>query len=270
MVFDYVNYRSYLDDTIAHLRVEGKYSNRSFAEAAGFKGHTYINLILQGKRNLSLVASRKVSAALGLSKNEREFFSRLVEFNQTKDLKRKNELYEELSRMIRSSKIQSRTWNEYELFENWYNVVVYEYLGDEWFEPNVEHIAKQLGITVTKVYQCLTHLMSLGLLDQQGDSFRKLDKSISTADDINSHLVKSFHVEMSQYAARKISQLPLEKREVNALTLALSKEKFERFKKRIREVTDEFATEFAEETAGETVYQFNIQLFPMLEKEKEH
>jgi hypothetical protein len=48
-IFSYGNYRSFLHDFICYLRNRGSYSNRAFARKAGFKSHTFVNLILPSR-----------------------------------------------------------------------------------------------------------------------------------------------------------------------------------------------------------------------------
>lgn len=68
---DYQDYRTYLRDVVDHLRAtDPAFSYRQFSRVAGFKSHTLLPMIIDGKRNLSPFTGRLIARALDLDEKD--------------------------------------------------------------------------------------------------------------------------------------------------------------------------------------------------------
>src|SRR5277367_2598506 len=85
-VLSHPSYRDYLRTTLAERsgRRRGSYSVRAFARQLGF-AQGFLADVLKGNKNLSAEGAMRAATALGLSPDERENFSLLVQLETAKD-----------------------------------------------------------------------------------------------------------------------------------------------------------------------------------------
>jgi len=99
-VVDYLDYRLYLSEWYAHrssLNSVPPYRLNTFSKSAGFRSPKHLELVFEGKRNLSTKNIEKFSRTLELDDEEEDYFSILVLFNQAETLKTRNQYAELLT-----------------------------------------------------------------------------------------------------------------------------------------------------------------------------
>lgn len=263
-VFSYGNYRSFLDDFIRYLRDQGSYSNRAFAEKAGFKSHTYVNLILKGTRDLTEASRSKVAKELGLSADEGHFFKLLVDFNQTTAPEDKDEKFKTLRQWVRRKLVNVTMIDQFELFSNWTMIAILESITVEWKALHMPALQKELSLSGAEIKQGLATLERLKLVEQNAGKYRKTENHLTTGHDFQSLLVRNFHKEMTELALQKLSAVEKSEREFNALTFSLTDQQFQDLRLKIREFAEDVQKTFLPEEGPKAVYHLNLQLFPIL------
>ena len=82
-IFIYLEYRKYLEDFYnLTKKLNPKFSFRVFSDAAGVKAPNFLQLLIQGKRNLKQATIPRVAQALELNGEESEYFRLLVRFDR--------------------------------------------------------------------------------------------------------------------------------------------------------------------------------------------
>lgn len=264
-VYQFGNYRSFLQALIVFERERGNFSFRKFAEKAGFKGQSFLKLVIDGKRNLSKEGARKIAEAFELNSREQKFFILLVEFNQTTNLDEQNELYQKLKEFVRAELVAPKKIDQYELYSNWYTVPLLETLSTEWSQPNLQFLASSLGLRDYQIKNAFGVLVRLGLAEESNKGYRRLESTLETPDSVRSLFVRNFHREMTLLAAEKISELPPELRELDAVTIPLSEENFEDLRRRLRSLRSDLLRLYANDQSAKKVYHVNLQCFPVLQ-----
>ena len=84
-----------------------------------------VNLI-ENKRNLTESSILKISQAIGLSREEADYFESLVFFNQAKTINEKTHYYSKLIEIRRPLDVQVIEADRYEYYSKWYHSVVRE------------------------------------------------------------------------------------------------------------------------------------------------
>src|SRR6266849_8152367 len=98
-LFTYIDYRSFLKDEFAFIKSKSRrLSYRIFAKQAGFTSPNFLQMIIQGKRNLNSTHTIGAAKAFNLNKQETEFFQNLVGYNQARSLDEKNLFYQKILR----------------------------------------------------------------------------------------------------------------------------------------------------------------------------
>lgn len=265
-LFHYTDYRHFLRDYYEVCKKERgtQFSYRSFSRAAGFRSPNFLQLVIQGKRNLGVKGIEAIIRVLGLTKNQAAFFRVLVQFNQAKNSQEQKLYFEELRRFKSFREIRSLESDQYEYLSHWYHAAIRELCLLPNFKANPNWIAEQLrpNITSQMAEHSLNLLQRLGLLKEntQG-SLTPADRAITTAREVQSLGVKNFHGEMLQKAKDSLEQTPAQFRDISSVTVALSQENFERAKRRIQELRRELNILFSEDQSPEVVYQLNFQIF---------
>ena len=96
-IFEYDNYRAYLRDLYKFYKeTKPQFSYRYFSQKAGFRSPNFLQLVIEGKRNLSPESVEKFTHALKLGKKEAEFFRVLVYLNQARTVSEKKIYAEQL------------------------------------------------------------------------------------------------------------------------------------------------------------------------------
>jgi uncharacterized protein (TIGR02147 family) len=271
-IFSYLDFRLFLRDEYELRKKQQRgFSYRWFAKKAGLSSPNFLQLIIQGKRNLSSETAQRFAEALSLDSTEARFFGDLVGFNQASSVSEKNAHYERLSGYRKHRAVRAVERNEFEYYSRWYVPVIREMVTCEGFREEPEWIAARLipVITATQAGQAIELLLQLGFLvrDDCG-KLRQADPLLSTGPEVRSLAVGNFHRQMMERAAAAIELVEREWRDISALTVALGPETFKLFKQKIVALRKELLEISANEQRPSRVIQMNFQLFPMASTEE--
>jgi uncharacterized protein (TIGR02147 family) len=272
-IFKYLDYRRLLQDLYTEKKrtVRG-FSYRSFCRRAGIVNPSFLKLVMEGKRNLTPSSIRKFSKGFGLKKQESDFFEQMVLFNQSSTHEEKNHYYKKLASSKRYIEVKHIERDQYEYFSKWYYATIRECICLPGFKNDPERIANSLNpkISPREAAEAIELLLKLELvgLKEDGTLFQK-DRNIVTPSEAASLAVCNFQREMMKKAMEATERMRAHHREISTLTIAISKDKFEHAKKRIKEFRRELHAMLSECESPDAVYQLNFQLFPLSEVESE-
>lgn len=263
-IFDYGNFRSFLSAMISYKRAQGEYSHREFAKKAGFGSHSFMTLVIQGRRNVSVEAAKKIAGALDLDPEEEDFFVSMVRLNETEDQVERDFVFSKMQKSVKSQLVKKEIFDQFEFYEDWANVAVYEALPVEWTKVDAAAFERTLDLTSGQLSRIINLLLRLNLIEEADGLYRRRNWAIRTPDATQSALVRRFHHSMGGKALDALEEVDPNDRDFGAVTLTLSRENFEKVRDRLRSFRDELNTLFSEERNPEGLYQLNIQLFPLL------
>lgn len=266
-VFDYKDYRKFLNDWYVNRKQKNKaFSYRSFAKKAGFKTSNFLMLVIQAKRNLTQNSLTKMIKGLDLNKQEQEFFSNLVFYNQAKTNDDKNRYYQNL--------IQSRKFNElkpiekqsYEYYSKWYHPVIRELVCSQEFDGTMEWISSRLypKVTPTQCTKSIELLETLGFVIRTNEGrYKQASSIISTGANLTSVVVHNYHKTLLELSREMMDRLTIHEKDVSALTLGVKRERLKEIADKIRNFRKEILSLVSDDTEPEEVVQLQIQFFPV-------
>lgn len=274
-IFDYLNYHEFLRDFYTlEKAADPLFSYRVFAVAVHIDASLLVK-ILQGKRHLSAEGIEQFISFFRFKSAKSEYFRELVAYAKARrdlDLKRH---FEKLQKMRPAAKRQIDE-ARYRYFQMWYFPMIRSAI--DVFEYYSHEQAETLGslchpkLSATQVIEALTHLEKLGLI-QKDFSGRLIptDVHLSTGERWQSAAVQDYQKQMVDHAKNAIDSIPREKRDISTLTLALDSSQIERIKAVLAEARTSIVKQVGAMPSKEcdAVYQLNIQLFPVMQKEKE-
>lgn len=265
-VYEYIDYRAFLREHFeASKKANPHYSFRFFARRAGFSSSNFLQLVMQGKRNLGPAAVDQFAKALKLDGREAAFFADLVALDQADTLAQKNRAFERVSSNRRFRVARRLEGPLVEYLTHWFYPVVRELAARADFREDPKWIASQIlpRITAEQARAALATLEQLGLLVRDGGRLVRGDPSLTTGHEVRSLLIRAYHRQMIERAGHSIDLVPPEERDVSALTVCVRATSVADLKDRIHRFREEMLERCDSEAQAERVYQLCIQLFPL-------
>ncbi len=272
-LFTYIDYRSFLKDEFAFIKSKSRrLSYRIFAKQAGFTSPNFLQMIIQGKRNLNSTHTIGAAKAFNLNKQETEFFQNLVGYNQARSLDEKNLFYQKILRTKRYGAIKAIEKNQYEYFSHWYIPAVRELLTHKNFNLDNAWIAERIfpRITGAQVENAKNLLQSLKLIhwDPALKRWQLRDMVISTESETLNLAVHNYHQDAIQLAKDSVKAFSPEERDIRSVTLGLSAAAFLELKSRMEAFWKELLEFAGTQREADAVHQVNLQLFPLTKESK--
>jgi uncharacterized protein (TIGR02147 family) len=263
--FEYTNYRELIKNLIEKRKVEGKpFSYRWYSQKAGYSSPNFLQLILEGKRNLTNDGVERFCTVFGLNKKEKTFFRILVQFNQAKTSEEKDALAKDLINFLGRSDQYLLKMEQYNYYAKWYHIPLRELIASNGESLSIDDIGSRMqpNVTRSQVEDAISSLLNLGLIRKEGEKYYVTDSLITTGDEIAATAVGQYHLNMLRLAGESISRFAREEREISCVTLSLTLEKAAEAKKMIQDFRKKLWALETDQTNRE-VYQINFQLFPM-------
>lgn len=266
-VYEYIDYRLFLRDHFeASKKQKPQYSYRYFARKAGVASANFLQLVMQGKRNLGPASVESFARALKLDAREASFFADLVALGQAETLAERNRAFERVAANRRFRAARRLDGPFFEYLTHWYYPVVRELAARADFSEEPRWIAAQIlpRITPDQARGALATLEQLGLLvrDAQGALVRG-DPSLTTGHEVRSVVIPAYHRQMIERAGHAVDNVPPEERDISALTVCVRAASLADLKDRVHRFREEMMERCDTETEPERVYQLCIQLFPL-------
>ena len=267
-VYDFLDHRAYLAAYYqAAKRTRPSFSFRLFSKLAGLRSPNFLKLVIDGERNLGADSVGRFAQALALEPADAEFFADLVAFGQAQTLAEKNRAFERIGASRRFRAARRIDGELFAYLSHWYNPAIRELAAREDFQEEPRWIAAQLRpkISPTEAAEAMKLLLSLGLLVREPKSGRVVrgEPTLTTEHEVRSLGAAAFHRQMLERAAQSIETVPRELRDLAALTVCVSSETAAIVKQRIHQFREALTELCDADTQGSTVYQLNVQWFPL-------
>lgn len=262
-----MDYRLFLKDMFRFRKKKNKhFSHRFFAAKAGFSSSNYLNLVMQGKRNLTNASVPKVAKGFGLKTKEREFFENLVFMNQSKTLDEKKYYYKKIVSIRGYTDAKKLEKASYDYYSNWYNIAIREMITFGGKKYTAAQIAAKLDpkVSAYQVKRSLKLLMELGMIKRDAEGkWERQDSAVTTGPEVQSLMVANFHKKMLQLAAESIDRHNAEARDITTITMSVNNNTMTEIKERIAAFRREIVEMANNDTNANQVIQLNMQAFPL-------
>ena len=264
-IFEYTDYRLFLKDMYAHLKItQPSFSYRYFSLKGGFRSPNFYKLIADGVRNLSRESIPKFAKVLKLNSKEAEFFTSLVQLNQSTSIEEEQEHAHNILKFRSFQNIHPLSREQYEYLAKWFIIPVRELLALEHPAHDTKTLAEAFVPSVfpKQIEDAIELLSRLKLITRKQGRWRQNQTLLSTGDAVFGTAVRTFHHEMLSRAQEAIHGDPT-KFDVSSVTIAISQKNYAKLKNRIQKFRKELLAIAEAETTPDVVYQLNLQLFPL-------
>lgn len=267
-ITQYWDYRQFLTDFYKYKKhSKREYSYKMFCLKAEISSPSHFKMILDGSRNLTANALPKYLKGISFETgSEEEFFIKLVNYNQERDVEKKSEFFEELLSLKSKKGLCPLEFYQFDFLANWYNVAIYVMMDLQDFKSDVDWISKRLKKKISKehILSSLNTLTKLGLIkkDDSGN-FIQSNGALSTPDELRTLAIRHYHRDMLNLAMNSLDEDDLKLREFNGATLPITKGNLPLMKDKIRQFRKEMNELASNFDSKDEIYQLNIQFFPL-------
>lgn len=270
-IYNYLDYRKFLKDLYdkgkrEHCYFSYRYMGNKVCMDAG-----YLVKVLQSKWHIAEKSIPDFVDFCKLDEKEAEYFEILVQFGKAKtegDAKR----YFEILLNFRDIKLDTLTSLEYEFCLKWYYSAVRALLGYYPFDGDYALLGQQVSppITEKQARESIELLERLKLIekDETGD-YQVTKNLLTTGEEWNSIAINEYQKEMIKLAGSSISRIPKKRRDISTLTMAIPESILCEIKERTKEYRNSIIKMINDCEEVDSIYQLNIQLFPLTADEEE-
>ena len=264
-IFQYSSFRAYIRDLFDMEKASANnVTMAQYAKKFGLSGSA-LNLILFGKRNLTISNLNQVARALRLSKSEREYFEALVLSEQADHSETKSYYSDKLKAQKKDSKHSLMRVTDRQLLSSWYIPALLIYLIDfekiqNFDDINYEKIAKKFSISKEEIKRLLLLFQKIGLLavDPKAGVHIVFDR-------VSSQVHQKEFVRVAQLEASNRLNKEFENPEAffRATVFSISKTEILRFRKDILELIDKYVSDDNSNNDERVLIQGVLSFFPL-------
>ena len=212
-----------------------------------------------------------IADLLKLGEREREYFALLVKYNHCTAISEREILFKQLNGFQKEKTLPLKP-EQYQLFTQWYYIAIRELLRIMPFSDDFQRLSVLLRpkIRSKEARKAIETLQKIGLIACGEDGcFKPVEVSVTTGDDWVSELIKNVQIQLAEMGKNAIVAIPKQERDISNLTFCASEETMCRIAGEIDLLRQKILAMSENDSAANTVYQCNMQLFPISHKTRE-
>lgn len=255
-----------LRDVLARkMSRNSSFSLRAFARDLGVS-HTYLSLVLNGKKSLSLKKVIQFSQLLQLDEREADLFMKAGAREARGRASQKAEVAPVLSKKKQKEeeiKFFELETDRFRILTDWYHIPLLELTYTKDFINDPAWIARRLSISVEQARNAISRLKRLGLLEECGGKLTKTNAKLAIVPRGFETAVRDYHRQMLQKASDAMESGTAEDyavRDITGSTIAIDPTKIPEVKRRIAAFRRSMLKFLSDKETSE-VYQLNVQFF---------
>lgn len=267
-IFQYTDYRDYLKARYdAEKRKNPAFSYRYFSRMAGYSSSSFLKMVIDGHRKLTVTAIHKFVKVLKLGVREADYFETMVFYNQAAEGGERDTYYDRLCALSPKAKLKGIEKDQYEFFTQRHFVFIREMVALSGFREDAVWIARHIvpPITPDKALHAIEVLLRLNFLERdEAGNLRQSDGTLTTPVEVESAALYHLQRSMLDLAKESIRTTPKELRDITSLTIPLPKKAIPEAKRKLLLFKESFA-DWVNKQGGEyhEVFQINMQFFPV-------
>lgn len=271
-VFQYTNFQEYLREWLAQEKQNGrKISFEFLARQLGMRSKGHVHRVFNdATMPLTPRILVRLIEVLNLQGEERDYFEAMVAFNRASSLEERRLFLGRMGRLSGNASAQALDPSACSYLSEWYYPVLREAVCMPDFRGDFRELSKMFVPTLTEsqTRRGVEHLITLKLIKGQASGgYISADAYVHAGSEIEAVLVSNFQQQMMKLGSQALDVQPPAKREITTLTFSFPQANFQTIKRALRRLQNELAVEILKEKEpGDTVYQFNMQCFPVFEK----
>lgn len=271
-LFQYSDHHTYLSDSLNALRsLNSKLSYQKLMDELQLTSKSQIFRLLKAEPFvLSKELVYRLSAYLGHSPREAEYFHLLVAFGEAESESDRLFFFEQLKKVSRPIPKARFSGTDFEYFSEWYYPVVRELVTHP--KVTLDTIGKSIypPLTEEQVQNAIAVLEHLGMIHKEGTQYVQKQSAIVPDPEFRSLVIRSFQIRHMKIAEEALKYSNIQQQHLGAITFGINKEGEQRIRNKISEfISDVISIASQYENNYDHVMQLNLQLFPVSKVIKE-
>lgn len=264
-LYQHTDYRAYLREWFERAKESAPVMSYRFLASRLELDPGFLVHIFHGQKHLAERHVPAVAKILKLDKRQSEYFQRLVAFGKAKGQRETSRRFLELME-LRESRVREISASEHRYYQHWHVPVIRCLISAIEFRGDFGELAARLrpAITADEARKAVRLLEKLGLVARGEDGiWQTLDAHLTSGDNWTRHAVSGFQKQTLELALAALDDVPKEQREISTLTLAIPSAEMPALQDMVREFRARLARWALAAQSADSVYQLNIQIFPV-------
>ncbi len=242
------------NELVRRCKGNPRYSLRAFSRALGVEPSA-MSKLLSGKRGISRPMFQRLVKRLALAPGEVRRFAGASAKGPPK----------RPGATLHDDHFSQIGLDAFQVIADWYHFALLELMSVDGFRPDPAWISRALGLTVSEVRFAIERLARLGLLEVGADgSLTRLERDLTTiGPDFTTTALRKMQKQILDMASRALDEVPLERRDQSAMTMAINANLLPEAKERIKAFRRKLCAFLEAEPPRHDVYQLTISLYPV-------
>lgn len=271
-IFEYEDLVAFLQDTFAQKqKANPLFSLRAWAKQCNISHVASLSLVIKRQRPLRASLATSLRHMLGLSPDEARYYDLLVMSINASDLKSK-QIFATLMEQARLSQgFRDLNVDTIKIISEWYHFAILEMILMPDFVNDPLWISRRLGgvISPIEAYHAMERLFRCRLIvSDKNDRIQRTNETIATPSGVPIEEMRKVHKQLLDRAKDALSEQEISSRDITSYITITTKDRIAEASKRLRDFRRELG-QFLSADGGDTVYALNMQLFELLEPDRD-
>ena len=264
-IFEYTDYREWIRDAFDDFKQRKTViSWRYMAMKLGADPGNLLR-VSQGKIHLTLSLVKPMAEFFELNEKETAYWTELVCFGRAKTDAEALNHYEKMQ-VLKGIPLKRLAKKELEFYRHWYCNSIRSIIGICKFKDDYEGLAESCTppISVEEAKSAVKLLYDLNMISRDRDGYWKVnDTFVSTGGNWRSEAVRTFQKETIRLAGESLERHNPPQRDISTVTMTFNMDDIALIREKIKEFRSELLRMSQEGSGDDTVFQLNVQLFPI-------
>ena len=264
-IFEYTDYREWIRDAFDDFKQRKTViSWRYMAMKLGADPGNLLR-VSQGKIHLTLSLVKPMAEFFELDEKETAYWTELVCFGRAKTDAEALNHYEKMQ-VPKGIPLQRLAKKELAFYRHWYCNSIRSIIGICKFKDDYEGLAESCTppISVDEAKSAVKILYDLNMISRDRDGYWKVnDTFVSTGGNWRSEAVRTFQKETIRLAGESLERHNPPQRDISTVTMTFNMDDIALIREKIKEFRSELLRMSQEGSGDDTVFQLNVQLFPI-------
>lgn len=264
-IFEYTDYREWIRDAFDDFKQRKTViSWRYMAMKLGADPGNLLR-VSQGKIHLTLSLVKPMAEFFELDEKETAYWTELVCFGRAKTDAEALNHYEKMQ-VLKGIPLKRLAKKELEFYRHWYCNSIRSIIGICKFKDDYEGLAESCTppISVDEAKSAVKLLYDLNMISRDRDGYWKVnDTFVSTGGNWRSEAVRTFQKETIRLAGESLERHNPPQRDISTVTMTFKMDDIALIREKIKEFRSELLRMSQEGDGDDTVFQLNVQLFPI-------
>ena len=264
-IFEYTDYREWIRDAFDDFKQRKTViSWRYMAMKLGADPGNLLR-VSQGKIHLTLSLVKPMAEFFELDEKETAYWTELVCFGRAKTDAEALNHYEKMQ-VLKGIPLKRLAKKELEFYRHWYCNSIRSIIGICKFKDDYEGLAESCTppISVDEAKSAVKLLYDLNMISRDRDGYWKVNDSfVSTGGNWRSEAVRTFQKETIRLAGESLERHNPPQRDISTVTMTFNMDDIALIREKIKEFRSELLRMSQEGDGDDTVFQLNVQLFPI-------